>query len=209
MIATKKILVVDDEPVITKSCRRILSDCGFEVETAGSGTDGLRRAGAKDFDLVITDLKMPDMNGLDLVRRIRQERPQTAIVIITGFGSASTAVEAMRLGVLDYIEKPFSIADITAVVEKALGAVPSSAPPKSSLIEADLVREVLRAASSDTAFGARLLREGSKVLSGHALSIEAKAAVVSGDIVWIEKKCGELTAEERSWIDRRLQMERW
>lgn len=209
MTMMKKILVVDDESVITKSCHRIFTSAGYNVVATQSGTDGLNQAVTQDFDLVITDLKMPDLDGMELVRRVHRERPQTAIVIMTGFASASSAVEAIKLGVSDYIEKPFTIEGITAVVEKALGVIPASALPRGIRIEADLVREVLRAASADPAFGARLLREGSRVLSGHALSTEAKAAVVSGDLAWIEKKCGVLTAKERVWIKQKLETENW
>ena len=71
------------------------------------------------------------------------------------------------------------------------------------------MREVLRRAHRDSEFGASLLMKGSRVLSGYALSPAAKAAIVSGDIAWIEKECGELTPEERDWLERRLQAETW
>ena len=74
-------------------------------------------------------------------------------------------------------------------------------------IEADLVKEVLRYASQNQTFGKLLLSEGSWVLSGYALSPAAKAAIGSGDIAWIEKECGQLSAEEREWIERRLEVE--
>jgi hypothetical protein len=76
-------------------------------------------------------------------------------------------------------------------------------------IAADRVKEVLRLASRDPSFGRRLLTDGSRVLSGFALSAEAKAAILSGDIAWIEKRCGELSAEEREWLQRRLEAEIW
>ena len=72
-----------------------------------------------------------------------------------------------------------------------------------------MVRRVLKAASQSERFGQQLLSEGSRVLSGFALSPEAKAAIVSGDIAWIEKTCGELSCEERDWLQRRLEAEAW
>jgi YesN/AraC family two-component response regulator len=176
------------------------------VDTTESGREGLDRAAARHFDLVITDLKMPDLDGMELVRTLRQKRPDTAIVIITGYGTVPSAVEAVRLGVSDYIEKPFTPRELTDAVSRAC----SVAEPEAKLeIEADLVKDVLRRASREPSFGSRLLTEGSRVLSGVALSSEAKAAIVSGDIAWIEKQCGELSAEERDWLERRLQAEIW
>ena len=197
---------MDDEPVVTKGCRRVLAEEGYEVETAESGRAGMDRAFARDFDLVMTDLRMPDLDGMELVRALRRERPDTAVVVITGYGTIPSAVEAAKLGVSDYIEKPFTPGQITEAANRALG-VEHDRPE--ARIEADLVREVLVKASVDQSFGASLLMKGSRVLSGFALSSEAKAAIVSGDIVWVEKLCGELTAEERDWLERRLQAEIW
>jgi len=206
MVATRRILVVDDEPVVNEGCRRVLAQDGHAVQTTESGREALDRAVAEVFDLVITDLKMPDLDGMELVRTLRRRRPETAIVIITGYGTVPSAVEATRLGVSDYIEKPFTPGELTDAVNHALAAAPESQTVE---IDADAVRDVLRRASTDSAFGLRLLTEGSRVLSGLALSTEAKAAIVSGDIAWIEKHCGDLSDEERNWLERRLQAERW
>lgn len=206
MVAARKVLVVDDEPTVTKSCRRILAEEGYEVLTTESGRDGMNRAFAQEFDLVLTDLKMPDLDGMELVRALRHKRPQTAVVVITGYGTVRSAVEATKLGVSDYIEKPFVPAQIVEAADRALLSEESQPGVR---VEAELVKEVLRLASTDDGFGARLLTEGSRVLSGFPLSSEAKAAIASGDIVWIEKECGELSAEERDWLERRLQAEIW
>lgn len=206
MVAGRKVLVVDDEPTVTKSCRRILAEEGYEVLTTESGRDGMNRAFAQEFDLVLTDLKMPDLDGMELVRALRHKRPQTAVVVITGYGTVRSAVEATRLGVSDYIEKPFTPEQIVAAVDQAL---PSEESQPELRIEAELVKAVLRLASRDQDFGAQLLTEGSSVLTGFPLSSETKAAIVSGDIVWIEKECGELSVEERDWLERRLQAEIW
>ena len=204
VVATQRILVVDDEPIVTGSCRRILADSGHEVETTDSGREGLQRALSEHFDLVMTDLRMPDLDGMELVRTLRRERPRTGIVIITGYGTVRSAVAATKLGVTDYIEKPFTPSQIVAAVGKALGA--RQAGPG---IEADMVKDVLGSASRDPRFGQRLLAEGTRVLSGFALSDQAKAAIVSGDIAWIEKECGELSPTERDWLGHRLEAEIW
>lgn len=203
-----RILVVDDEPLVAKSCVRILAGRGFDVVSTLSGEDGLNRAMSQPFDLVVTDLKMPDLDGMEIVRTLRRDRPDTQLVIMTGFGTTSTAVEAIKLGVIEYLEKPFTTEQFTDAVGKALAVAESKAPARART-EADAVREVLLAASSDGAFAARLLAEGSRVLAGRSLSAEAMAAIVSGDIAWIEKTYGPLSPGERAWLTRRLEAERW
>ncbi len=209
MEAARRVLVVDDEPVVNESCRRILGARGFDVATTESGRDGLRRAATQHYDLVITDLKMPDLDGMDLVRRIRKERPDTAIVVITGFGTVSSAVEAVRLGVSDYIEKPFTPTQLADAVAKALGPTEPARPPERVEVEAELVRAVLQRAAADGAFGRDLAARPSRVLCGVPLGSEAKAALVSGDVAWVEKHCGELSNGERSWLMHRLEAEVW
>jgi DNA-binding NtrC family response regulator len=206
MLSARRVLVVDDEPTVIKGCRRILAQDGYEVAAAESGRDGMNRAFTERFDLVMTDLRMPDLDGMELVRALRRERPRTAVIVITGYGTVPSAVEATRLGVSEYIEKPFTPEDISQAASRALGTVPEK---REARIEADLVREVLRKASRDQSFGASLLYNGSRILSGFTLSSEAKAAIISGDLAWIEKRCGDLSAEERDWLMRRLEAEIW
>ena len=206
MNAAQKVLVVDDEAMVTRSCRRILTEAGYDVDTSENGREGLDRALQEPFDLVVTDLKMPDLDGMELVRRLRSNRPHTAIVVITGHGTVPTAVEATKIGVSDYIEKPFMPEEITGAVDRALGAVREERQVR---VEADLVKEVLRLAARDNTFAWDLLTNGSCVLSEYALSSEAKAAIVSGDIAWVERECGELTDEEHYWLQRRLEAEIW
>ena len=101
MVATNRILVVDDEPTVRESCRRILGERGYDVETAASGQEGMNRATCGYFDCVLIDLRMPDLDGMDIVRTMRRSRQGTAVVIITGYGTVETASEATRLGVTD------------------------------------------------------------------------------------------------------------
>jgi len=166
----------------------------------------VRWALAENFDLVVTDLKMPDLDGMDLVRTLRSKRPRTAVVVITGYGTVRSALEAARAGVSDYLEKPFTPAQLTEAAGRALQATQEEGGAR---IDAKAVRDVLRLASRDHQFGASLLAQGSRILSGYPLGPEAKAAIVSGDIAWIEKKCGELSGDEREWLDHRLESEIW
>ena len=205
-----RVLVVDDEAMVTRSCKRILAEEGYEVETADNGRDGCSLALSRPYDLVMTDLKMPDMDGMDLIRSLRKQKPRMAVVVITGYSTIPSAVEAVRLGVSDYIEKPFSPREIVDAASRALEPVADAArPARPARIEAGLVREVLSRAARDNAFGAALLASGSGALSRYNLSPEAKAAIASGDEAWISKECGQLSAEERDWLKRRLEAETW
>ena len=124
MVAQHRILVVDDDPTVRESCRRVLSDRGYDVETTASGKEGLERARRGYFDCALLDLKMPDMDGMEIVRNARASRSNMAVLIITGYGSVDTAAEATRLGVSDYLSKPFTPEEITQAVDRALTAAP-------------------------------------------------------------------------------------
>jgi formate/nitrite transporter len=124
MVARRRILVVDDEPTVRESCERIFSERGYDVETAASATEGLERTRRGYFDCALIDLKMPDMDGMEVVRNAREHRGNMAVVIITGYGAVETAAEAARLGVSDYVCKPFEPEQIVDAVERALRSTP-------------------------------------------------------------------------------------
>ena len=125
MVAPRRILVVDDEPTVRESCQRIFAERGYDVETAGSADEGLERARRGYFDCALIDLKMPGRDGMDLVRNARESRSNMAVVIITGYDSVDTAAEAARLGVADYVSKPFKPDEIVGAVERALRRSPA------------------------------------------------------------------------------------
>lgn len=127
MVAHRRILVVDDEPTVRESCQRIFGERGFEVETAASGAEGLERTRSGYFDCALVDLKMPDLDGMEIVRSARQDRSTMAVVVITGYGTVATAAEAARLGVSDYLQKPFQPEEIVDAVERALDRPPHPA----------------------------------------------------------------------------------
>ncbi|OGP86717.1 MAG: Fis family transcriptional regulator [Deltaproteobacteria bacterium RBG_16_48_10] len=115
-----KILVVDDERIVCESCQRILEEEGYEVEIALGGQEAFERMKEDPFDIVITDLKMPTIDGMDVLRHFRKEYPDTIVIMITGFSTVETAVDAMKLGAFDYIPKPFTPDEVSVVVKKAL-----------------------------------------------------------------------------------------
>ena len=108
MSYTARILIVDDEQTMREACREALASDGFIMREASSGEAALDIIGRQSFDLLILDLKMPRVDGLEILRRIQKESPGTATVVITGYPSIDTAVEAMKLGAADFLPKPFS-----------------------------------------------------------------------------------------------------
>jgi len=127
MVARRRILVVDDAEMVRESCQRIFSERGYEVETAASAKDGVKLATRGYFDCALIDLRMPDMNGMEIVRIARKNRGHMAVLIITGYGTMDTATEAVRLGVTDYICKPFTPEEIVQAVSRALARPPEIA----------------------------------------------------------------------------------
>ena len=115
-----RVLIIDDEEIVRLSCQRILVPEGYEVKSAGSAVEGLAILADGPVDVVLTDLKMPDTDGIEVLKRIKEEWPDTEVIMITGYQTINTAVQAIKLGAFDYIEKPFVPNDIVEAIEKAL-----------------------------------------------------------------------------------------
>jgi two-component system response regulator AtoC len=119
MSIIEKILIVDDEMLVRNFLAETLRRKGFDVTTAESGQKAVNMFKEMVFDLVITDMKMPDLTGIEVLKKVKELSPSTVVVVITAFGSIENAVEAMRLGAFNYLIKPFSPDTIEAVIEKA------------------------------------------------------------------------------------------
>ena len=117
---TYNLLVVDDEEVIREGMRRILEAEGYHVTNSASGRTAIEKIQERDFDVVITDLKMPGMDGMEVLKAIKILQPEVPVVIITGYSTVDTAVEAMKNGAFDYIAKPFTSDLIIDKVQKAI-----------------------------------------------------------------------------------------
>jgi CheY-like chemotaxis protein len=115
-----RILCVDDEEVILDSFRKILVLDGYSIDTVETGQEALGLVQIHDYDFVFTDLKMPAMSGVDVAKSVRHLRPDIDVVVITGYASVETAVECMKHGVVDYIEKPFTEDELRHFVKRAL-----------------------------------------------------------------------------------------
>lgn len=109
---TKSILIIDDEKNIRLTMDQSLEPLGIAVRTAVNGEEALQKLGDTPAGLVFLDLKMPGMDGMEVLRRIKEEWPETRVIIITAHGTVESAVEAMKLGAVDFIQKPFSPAEI-------------------------------------------------------------------------------------------------
>jgi DNA-binding NtrC family response regulator len=115
-----KILVIDDEQIICDGCKLILSDQGHSVESYMKGRAGLEAIREGQFDVVLLDMKLPDMDGMEILRRVREEKPGLYVIVMTGYSTVQSAVEAMKLGATDYIAKPFSDDELVIAVRRAL-----------------------------------------------------------------------------------------
>ena len=113
------ILVIDDEVAVNNNIRKILSKKGFNVDQAVTKTEALEKIEESAYALVLLDLKIPEVKDLELLKAIRDRRPDTMVIIITGYASIETAVEASRLGAIDYLAKPFTPDEIRNATEKA------------------------------------------------------------------------------------------
>ena len=116
----RKVLVVDDEVVAANSVRRTLTRRGFRVDEAFSGREALNRILNEMYDLVLLDMKMPDTNGLELLPTIKKHRPALPVVMVTGYASIDTAVEAIQRGATDYVAKPFTPDELFNAASKAI-----------------------------------------------------------------------------------------
>jgi len=115
-----RILAVDDEPVVLDSFRRILVLEGFNVDTVESGPEALGLIQIHDYDFLFTDLKMPDMDGVEVVKAVKHLRPDVDVVVITGYGTIETAVATMQFGASEYVQKPFTAEELSQFVGKVL-----------------------------------------------------------------------------------------
>jgi|GEM_PF-1159451 len=129
------VLVVDDEQTVCNSCKKILTREGYKVDVALSGEEALSKAKSSEFDVLIADWKMPEIDGIEVARRIKKENPNMAVILITGYPSVETSIKAMRAGVSDYVPKPFTPEELSDAMMRALA--------KGQAVPADLVLDRL------------------------------------------------------------------
>jgi DNA-binding NtrC family response regulator len=115
-----RILIADDEDIVIRSCLRILEADEFQVEAVQDGREALRKIEENPYDVMILDIMMPKMDGLEVLRRVKETHPNVDVIMITGLSQIDTAVQAMKLGAFDYISKPFEPDELKLVVQRAL-----------------------------------------------------------------------------------------
>jgi DNA-binding NtrC family response regulator len=120
MTKTANILIVDDEKVIQDSCRQILKKEAYKAKIAGDGEEALRMFKEELFHVVILDIRLPGMDGIEVLAKIKEESPETPVIIMTGFASIESAVDAIKSGACDYLSKPFTPDELRISVRKAL-----------------------------------------------------------------------------------------
>lgn len=121
------ILILDDEPIVSKRLQPALEKKGYEVESYFRSADALDRVRRRDFDIVITDLKMEGVDGMQFLTEVKERSPHTEVIVITGFATMETAKESLRKGVFDFLAKPFKLGEIQEVIQKAEERIRQSA----------------------------------------------------------------------------------
>jgi len=212
------ILVMEDDLSVAKGLEMVLSEEGYDVNWAGTGELALEAFKQKRYDLLVADLRLPGINGMEVIKQVKEEKPETEVIVITGYGTTSTAVEAMKLGVHDFLPKPFTEDQIKASINEALkehfekpteAVIKEAETEEEKLIQKRQVTQVLNRTTADRDFWRELMEKGSEALEGYQLSLEAKAAIVSGDLKWINEHVGELTQKQLMFIYKRLEREAW
>ncbi|MBW2654201.1 MAG: response regulator [Deltaproteobacteria bacterium] len=174
--------------------------------------------GKHDYDLLMADLRLPDIDGMQVVKQLKETKPDTEVIVMTGYATSDLAVNAMKLGAHDFITKPFTEEQIKSAIKEALDQNTSKSNRENlssvnlennTSIQKREVLKVLNRTSEDEKFWINLMEEGSSALSDYTLSSEAKAAIASGDLQWINENIGELTQKQLMFIYKRLEREAW
>ena len=114
-----QVLILDDEPIVWKRLKPALEKVGYEVEAFTLSSNAMRRVQEKEFDIVVTDLKMEGIDGMAFMTEVKQRSPRTEVIVITGFATMETAKESFQKGVFDFLAKPFKRGELLEIVKKA------------------------------------------------------------------------------------------
>lgn len=114
-----RILVIDDEGVICDACELVLTEKGHSVDCCVTGKTGLQAIQQGDYDIILLDIKLPDIDGMDILQTVCEKVPLTCVIVMTGYSTMSNAVQAMKLGAVDYLSKPFTDDELISAIEKA------------------------------------------------------------------------------------------
>ncbi len=115
------VMILDDEPIVCERLRSTLEKVNLDIETFTDPNEAVKRFGTKKFHLLITDLKMKELDGIEILKMVQKVSPETKVIIITGFATVEKAREALKIGAYDFIAKPFKLSQLRDLVIKALG----------------------------------------------------------------------------------------
>lgn len=116
----KKILVVDDEDSLRTVLSTELASEGYDVGTAADGDEAITEMGKKVFDLILLDIKMPRMNGFEVLKFVKDKHPRTKVIMLTGFADLKNAIESKKLGAEDFVSKPYDLVDLLTTIERVM-----------------------------------------------------------------------------------------
>jgi DNA-binding NtrC family response regulator len=196
----KKVLAIDDEQIVLDSIKKILSGGEYEVHTTLKGGAGISHAINEPFDIVLTDIRMPDIDGFKVIRDIRKFKPTIPIVIITGYATVTSAVQAMKLGATHYIEKPFTPDQLTQAMASAIEKASSKKPEEQTIVHRDEFLSVIQRGARDSKFAQSVYAVGAVALDGYKLSSQEKLAIITADVNWIEDQIGTLSPDQKQWM---------
>lgn len=206
---SKRICVIDDEQVVLDSVRRIVETEGYTADQFQNSGDGLKAAVENDYCCVITDIRMPEIGGMRILRDIKRTKPGLPVILITGYATIETAVQAMKLGAAEYIEKPFTPDQLLEKIDVAVRHESGKELEPAELVNKEEVMKVLDRAAHDMQFVGQLFYNGSDALKQYNLNFHEKLAILTGDIAWIESFTGKLDGDRRTWLEQRLSCEAW
>ena len=213
------ILIMEDDVNLAKGLKMILDEDGYDVDLQHTGHGAMDAMDQADYDLLMADLRLPDIDGMEVIQQVKDTRPETEVIVMTGYATSELAVDAMKLGARDFLAKPFTEEQVKTAIAEALAANAAGTEKTEAGASHDLMidvsiqkREVLKVlnrTSEDEGFWVDLMEKGSLALEGYTLSDEAKAAVASGDLKWINENVGELTQKQLMYVFKRLEREAW
>ena len=211
------ILLMEDEPSVAKGLKMVMDEQGYQVDWAATGEAALEAFWSGRFDLLVADIRLPDIDGMEVIERVKDKEPDTPVVIITGYPSMSSAIKAVKIGVTDYLRKPFTEEEFMTAVDGALKKEAQKITREEVLVSAEKERliqkreviRVLNRTTDDEVFWQDLMNMGSEALGEYNLTPAAKAAIASGDLKWINDHVGELTQKQLMFIYKRLEREAW
>lgn len=193
----KKVLAIDDERIVLNSVRKILNAENFEVDVTLSGFDGIQYVQKSKYDIVLTDVRMPDISGKIVLREVKRIRPTLPVVIISGFATVQSAIQCMRLGAATVLEKPFTPEELTAAVSHALKVVEEDIDEEHGLVHDKEILNILNRAARNSGFTRDLAENEAASLESYALTVSEKLALLTGDVEWFEQYFGVLDPEHK------------